>query len=137
MGWKLTGSSRVPGKTGAPEKGFFDPFEEIIIGEGGIRVQEVYSRTDLESIILSLLKKYHAEKAILFGSYARKEADEKSDIDLMIVGGPAFDPTDVFSLAEDLHRRTGKSVDVYEQCEINQESDFYQTILREGVSIAA
>lgn len=94
-------------------------------------MQEVYSHTDLDSIILSLLKKYHAEKAILFGSYARKEADEKSDIDLMIVGGPAFDPTDVFSLAEDLHRRTGKSVDVYEQCEINQESDFYQTILRE------
>ncbi len=100
-------------------------------------MQGVYTRTDLESIILSLLKKYHSEKAILFGSYARKEADEKSDIDLMIVGGPAFDPTDVFSIAEDLHRRTGKSVDVYEQCEINQNSVFYQTILREGVSIAA
>ena len=100
-------------------------------------MQEVFSRVDLESIILSLLKKYHAEKAVLFGSYARKEADGSSDIDLMIIGGPAFDPTDVFSLAEDLHRQTGKSVDVYEQCEINQDSDFYRTILREGVNIAA
>ena len=100
-------------------------------------MQGVFSQTDLESIILSLLRKYHAERAILFGSYARKEAAESSDIDLLVIGGASFEPTDVFALADDLHKETGKSVDVYELCEIDQQSDFYQTILREGVRIAA
>ena len=84
-----------------------------------------------------LLNKYHAESAILFGSYARLEADAGSDVDVIIIGGPEFEPTDVFSLAEDLHRMIRKPVDVYELQEIDQESDFYHTILREGVRIAA
>ena len=69
--------------------------------------------------------------------YARKEADSFSDIDLLVIGGPSFDSTDIFALAEDLHRTTGKSVDVYELCEVNQKSEFYQIILSEGILIAA
>ena len=94
--------------------------------------EEIYSRESLISIIMTLLKKYHAESAILFGSYARREADTRSDIDLVVIGGADFEPTNVFCMAEDLHRATGKAVDVYELCEINQDSDFYRTILREG-----
>ncbi len=97
----------------------------------------VYSRESLISIITALLQKYHAERAILFGSYARHEADSLSDIDLVVIGGINFEPTNVFCMAEDLHQATGKAVDVYELCEINQDSDFYRTILREGVAIAA
>lgn len=99
--------------------------------------EEIYSRESLISIITALLKKYHAERAILFGSYARREADDLSDIDLVVIGGDAFSPTDIFSMADDLHRATGKEMDVYELREINQNSDFYRTILREGVPIAA
>ena len=99
--------------------------------------KEIYSREALIAVIASLLKKYHAESAILFGSYARHEADALSDIDLVAIGGDSFEPTNIFSMAEDLHRATGKAVDVYELCEINQDSDFYRTILREGVPIAA
>ncbi len=95
------------------------------------------SREQLFGTIQSLLIRYHAEAAILFGSYARQEADAVSDIDVLVIGGDAFEPTDVFSLADDLHRATRKPVDVYELCEIDQESDFYRTILREGVRIAA
>jgi hypothetical protein len=96
----------------------------------------IYSWTELEGIILPLLKKYHAERAILFGSYARNEATTLSDIDLVIVGGAAFDPTDVFCIADELHRATGKPVDVYELREINAGTEFYNTILDEGVRIA-
>ena len=100
-------------------------------------MNRVLTRDQLTEAIRTLLKKYHAESAILFGSYARQEADEISDIDVVIIGGSMFEPTDVFSLAEDLHRATKKAVDVYELCEIDQGSDFYRTILREGVRIAA
>ena len=98
---------------------------------------QVFTLEQLREVIRSLLNKYHAEAAILFGSYARQEADGISDIDVVIIGGSSFEPTDVFSLADDLHRLTRKDVDVYELCEIDQQSDFYQTILREGVRIAA
>ena len=54
-----------------------------------------------------------------------------------MIGGDAFSPTDIFSMTDDLHRATGKEVDVYELREINQDSDFFRTILQEGVPIAA
>lgn len=96
----------------------------------------IYTREELAGVVLPLLKKYKAEGAILFGSYARQEADAGSDIDLLVIGGPLFDLTDVFCLADDLHRITGKNVDVYERCEINTGTEFYDTILSEGVRIA-
>lgn len=91
---------------------------------------------EIRLAIIPLLKKYRAEKAILFGSYARNEADGKSDIDLLIIGGEHFVPTDVFCIADDLYRALAKDVDVYELCEINAGSDFYNTIFAEGVQIA-
>lgn len=75
-------------------------------------------------------------QAILFGSYARNEADGKSDIDLVIIGGENFEPTDVFGIADKLYRTLAKNVDVYELCEINADTDFYNTIFAEGVQIA-
>ena len=39
------------------------------------------SYPELEATIRLLLKKYHAEYALLFGSYARGEATPNSDID--------------------------------------------------------
>lgn len=98
--------------------------------------EHIYSKDELSVIISSLLEKYNAQQAILFGSYARQEAGAASDIDLIVVGGKFFEPTDVFALADDLHRMTGKNVDVYELSEINAGTNFYDTILSEGVRIA-
>ena len=74
----------------------------------------IYTQSEIFAVVRQLLKKYHAESAILFGSYARQEADAASDIDLIVVGGSKFDPTDIFCIAEELHRTMGKAVDVYE-----------------------
>ena len=97
----------------------------------------VYAQETLIDIIRSLMRKYKAQSGILFGSYARREATPQSDIDLIVIGGQSFHPTDVFCIAEELHQRTGKEVDVYELCEIDQDSDFYRAIQRDGVRIAA
>ena len=96
----------------------------------------IYSRDEITDVVSSLLKKYRAEKAILFGSYARQEANSGSDIDLVIIGGAGFEPTDVFAIADELYRRMGKNVDVYEIREIDINSAFYSTIMEEGVQIA-
>ena len=98
--------------------------------------ERVYSQREIFDAVLPLLKKYHAEKAILFGSYARQEANAASDIDLIVVGGKDFDLTDVLCIAEELHYALGKPVDVYELREINPQSAFYDAIFTEGVQIA-
>ena len=90
----------------------------------------VYTQDEVFTAVRRLLKKYHAERAILFGSYA------SSDIDLIVIGGIKFDPTDVFCIAEELHRTLGKPVDVYELRELNAGSAFYDTVMAEGVQIA-
>ena len=95
----------------------------------------IYSIDELNNLIRPILNKYRAEKALLFGSYARNEATPDSDIDLMVIGGQEFDPTDIFCIADELYDNSNKNVDVYEQREINADSEFYKTILREGVQI--
>ena len=97
----------------------------------------IYKKDEIVSSVVPLLHKYHAEKAILFGSYARNDATGDSDIDLVVVGGSCFDPTDVFCIADELYRALRKNVDVYELSEINEESEFYSAIFREGVQISA
>ena len=95
----------------------------------------VYSRSQLTDMIRPLLKKYRADHALLFGSYARNEATIASDIDLVVVGTPEFQPFDIFAIAEELHENSGKSVDVYEISEIAQHSPIYNAIMTDGVVV--
>ena len=97
--------------------------------------EHIYSQDEIFTAVWPLLKKYHAEKAIMFESYARQDADAASDIDLLVVGGKDFDLTDVLCIAEELHCVLGQPVDVYELREINSQSAFYDTILAEGMQI--
>ena len=46
----------------------------------------VMTMKELEAVIRALLHKYHAEYALLFGSYARGEATADSDIDVVVFG---------------------------------------------------
>lgn len=94
------------------------------------------TRSSVEVAIKNLLVKYNADYALLFGSYARGEETPESDIDLVVFGGNNFKKSDIFAFAEELREITGKDVDAFEICEINQESDFYNNVMKEGVKIA-
>ena len=99
-------------------------------------MQNVLDRKDLECMIAALISKYHAERALLFGSYARGEATADSDIDLVVYGGPAFRHTDIFALAEELYELSGKRVDIYEIQELTVGTPFYDSVMEEGVEVA-
>lgn len=94
------------------------------------------ARFNIENSIRILLRKYRAEYAILFGSYARGEATENSDIDVLVVGGDQFRAKDIFAFGEELRALTHKDVDAFEIREVNKESDFYDNVMREGIRIA-
>ncbi|MEC4176144.1 nucleotidyltransferase domain-containing protein [Adlercreutzia sp. R21] len=94
----------------------------------------VLSTDDIRAMVLPLLAKYDMRSASLFGSYARGEADGDSDIDLIIEGNPGFRPLNIFGVAEDLHRLSGKRVDVFEMSELDA-GPFRDTVLREAVAL--
>ena len=96
----------------------------------------VLSMEEITAMIQSLLQKYDAEYALLFGSYARGEATPDSDIDLVVVGGERFIPRNIFALAEDLRALSGREADVFELREVNCGTPLYETVMKEGVRIA-
>lgn len=87
---------------------------------------------EIEEAIRMLLKRYHAEDALLFGSYARGDATEDSDVDVLVRGGSYFQKTNIFAFAEDLRELLGKNVDAFELSEVDEGSPLYKTIMREG-----
>ena len=96
----------------------------------------VIATDELKTMILALLHKYHAEYALLFGSYARGEATADSDIDVVVFGGKDFRPADIFAFGEELRQLTGKDVDAFEIREVNVGTPFYNAVMEEGVRIA-
>lgn len=68
---------------------------------------EKYTVDNIKSLVKPLLIKHSSKEAILFGSYARGEATEESDIDIMVLVGKGFDPKDVFYIADELYDISG------------------------------
>ena len=95
---------------------------------------KTFSVGELTDVISSLLPLYGMSSAFLFGSYARGEADETSDIDVLLYRGDGFQPLGVFGFAEDLRRTTGKQVDAYEISELD-EGPFRDAVLLEAVEL--
>lgn len=47
-------------------------------------MNKIYTIDEIKRIILPIIKNYGVDKVYIFGSYARGEADENSDIDFCI-----------------------------------------------------
>lgn len=96
----------------------------------------IFTIKDIEDLVRPIAEKYKVKEIYLFGSYARGEADESSDLDFLVLGGESFKLTRIFSLAEDLRKALNKDVDVFEINEINKDSDFYNVIMKERLLVA-
>ena len=57
-------------------------------------------------------------------------------MDFLVYGGEDFKLTMIFSLAEELRKVFKKNVDVFEINEINENSDFYNAIMKEKLLVA-
>lgn len=89
---------------------------------------------DLRSVVLPLLKQYGLKRAFLFGSYARGEASDNSDIDLIVERGADSRRLSVYALGEDVHEATGKRVDIFDMSELN-EAPFKSTVTNEAIAL--
>ena len=63
---------------------------------------KIFTIKDIEVLVKPIAEKYRVKEVYLFGSYARGDADESSDLDFLVLGGENFKLTMIFSLAEEL-----------------------------------
>ena len=96
----------------------------------------VFTIENIINLVKPIAEKYQVKEIYLFGSYARGEANIDSDLDFLVYGGENFRLTMIFALAEELRAVLKKDVDVFEIHEINKDSDFYNTIMKERLLVA-
>lgn len=86
----------------------------------------IYSLDDIIRRITPVVQTYGIRSVYLFGSYARNEATEQSDIDLLVdTSGTAL--RSLFSLGQlycDLEKALGKKIDLITMSSLEQEDRF-------------
>ena len=75
-------------------------------------MEKIYALSEIQELINPILQNYGVSRAYLFGSYARGEATEESDIDLRIDGGKIKSMFGLGALYYELTQALGKSVDL-------------------------
>ncbi|TAJ43887.1 nucleotidyltransferase family protein [Methanofollis fontis] len=83
------------------------------------------TRTELLGILRSmkdeLRERYHVERIALFGSYARDEQGEGSDVDILVTFGSGADLFDFVGLSQYLEERLEMKVDVVPETALRPE----------------
>ncbi len=74
--------------------------------------EKVYTVKEIKEMIYDIFRKYGIEKAYIFGSYARGEADKKSDVDIMIKKGNLKTLLQLSALAYEIEQILKKQVDI-------------------------
>jgi predicted nucleotidyltransferase len=96
----------------------------------------------LSGKIKPIAEKYNIKSVWVFGSYARGEATENSDLDLLIdVSEVTLKGWDYFEIDDEIHSVFGENVDIVETEVLEYEStkklnpDFINNVLKERVLV--
>lgn len=93
----------------------------------------VISVDEIKSTCKRVLDKYEVDYAILFGSYAKGEASEKSDVDILIstkIKGLRF-----YEIVEELREALRKKVDLLGLEQLTDNQELLNEILKDGVKV--
>lgn len=93
---------------------------------------KIYSIDDIKSVLNEVLKNTEVSKAILFGSYAKNNQTENSDIDLLIDSNGKLKGLKFFSIIDLIREKFNKEVDVIEKSEIDKNSRIEKEINKTG-----
>lgn len=72
----------------------------------------------IQSVVSKLGREYGINKAYLFGSYAKNQATDDSDVDLIIDKGDIHTFKDFFHFHKDLENELGTEVDILAESSI-------------------
>ena len=97
----------------------------------------VYTLEEIAAIIAPIAARYGVDTIYIFGSYARGEADESSDIDLCIEAVAIKGLLALGGLYSDLEEALGKELDLItvKSLKYNDDNDFKENLEKERVLI--
>ena len=102
----------------------------------------IYTIEDLKIKITPIAKKYNITTVYIFGSYARGDASEESDVDIMIKReGSKIHGLIMGALYEDLFESIGKDVDLLTEESLEQHETkiktpwLYENIIKRRLKI--
>ncbi len=103
----------------------------------------IYTVKEIQKRIAPIAEKYALNAVYLFGSYARNEADENSDIDFLIdrAGSSVRGMLDMSRLYQDLSRAVDREIDLLTMQALeqldgkNERPLFVQSVMRERMKI--
>jgi predicted nucleotidyltransferase len=101
-----------------------------------LRVDEDKGLLSIESItekVTSVLKDRQVDFCILFGSYAKGKATEKSDVDLVV--STDITGLDFFELVEELRENLKKKIDLLRVSDLTENEELLTDVLKDGIRI--
>lgn len=93
----------------------------------------VYTVPQLRDILSPVFDRYGIRRAVLFGSYGKGTATEKSDVDLLVDSG--LRGLRFVGFLDDVQRTVGKQVDLFDVTHIETGSEIDREIRDTGVTV--
>ena len=97
--------------------------------------EKVYTIEEIKNILQEILKDQPVYHVVLFGSYAKKKATKKSDIDLVIDTHSELKGFALLKLICNIEEKLKKEVDGFEKYEIIKDSPIDKEIKKTGVVV--
>lgn len=97
--------------------------------------EKVYSIEEIKEILSEILKEQPVYKVTLFGSYAKKNANKKSDLDMVIDTKSKLKGFSLLRLICQMQEKFQKEIDGFEENEIIENSPIDEEIKRTGVIV--
>lgn len=95
----------------------------------------IYTTDEIRQRIAPVAEKYQLRAVYLFGSYARNEATDDSDIDILVdLAGSSVRGWVIGGVYNDLNESIGKNVDMVTVDALNENKDIFSyKVMRERV----
>ena len=95
--------------------------------------QPIFSINEIKTILFPVFQTAPVYRAILFGSYAKGNPTDNSDIDIVIDSKGELLNIDFYGVLEDITTRLGKRIDLFEITELKNNVTMKSVVEREGI----
>ncbi|MCL2364018.1 MAG: nucleotidyltransferase family protein [Defluviitaleaceae bacterium] len=94
---------------------------------------EIKLQSPMYTSMINILEQYPVKRAALFGSAARQEMTDASDIDMLVEFHPGTSGLDFYGLGGDLEEALGCHVDLLTWASLrNAKHDFVQNVVKDA-----
>ena len=98
-----------------------------------MKQKKIYQINEIKSKLHPVFEAAPVYRAILFGSYAKGNATEQSDIDIVIDSKGELLNIDFYGVLEDITTQLNKRIDLFEISELSRSATICSTVEREGI----